>query len=311
MVNFAKQAGVSLLLLFAAAVAEEAIQDEAQQLWNATLNIAQVGSLNTRDLFGLEPRAYECRTGYSECAYDTSRCCATGTSCCGNGYCADPGDTCCTSGTCPSGWNCCGDNGYCSPVGGECCNGGYYCRAGKHCRIYNGEKVCCPSSGCAGEYDSGSLGSTVTAVESVTETETSSITSTYHYTYASYDYYYTTYYWTYWFYFWTSYSPYTVKTVTSTRTTTTTIWSAYLVVLSAHHVPHGIPPYSATSLKSSTSAVPIQTASSSTTSGSSSSSNGGGGISGINSASGLFIDINVILMGTVLAAVFGGLAFAL
>lgn len=194
MVKFAKQLGSSLLLLFSAAVAEEATADEPQQMYNTSLHIPQEGILNTRDLFGLEPRAYTCRSGYSECAYDTSRCCPSGTSCCGTGYCADPGDTCCTTGgTCPSGWNCCGDA--CSPVDGECCNGGYYCRAGKHCRIYNGEKVCCPSSGCSGESDSGSLGGTVTAVATVTATTTSRTTSTYQRTYADYSYYSTTYYW--------------------------------------------------------------------------------------------------------------------
>lgn len=194
MVNFAKQLGVSLLLLFSAVVAQEAVADEPQQLYNASMHIAQEGILNSRDLFGLEPRAFTCSPGYSECAYDTSRCCPTGTSCCGTGYCADPGDTCCNGGgTCPSGWNCCGDS--CSPVDGECCNGGYYCRAGKHCRIYNGEKVCCASSGCAGESDSGSLGGIVTAGATVTATTTSKTTSTLTRTFADYEYYSTTYYW--------------------------------------------------------------------------------------------------------------------
>lgn len=197
MVKFAKQLGVSLLFLFSAAVADDAVKDEPQQLYNASMHIPQSGLLGARDLFGLEARQYTCNPGYAACAYDKSRCCPTGTSCCTTGYCADPGDTCCSSGTCPSGWNCCADA--CSPVGGECCNGGYYCNPGKHCRIWNGEKVCCPSSGCSGESDTGSAGGgtaagpTVTAT--TTATHTSSITSTHTQTYANYEYYSTTYYW--------------------------------------------------------------------------------------------------------------------
>ncbi|CEO60017.1 hypothetical protein PMG11_04661 [Penicillium brasilianum] len=290
MVKFAKQLGISLLLLFSAVVAEETIADEPQQLYNTSLHISQEGILNTRDLFGLEPRAYTCRSGYSECAYDTSRCCPSGTSCCGTGYCADPGDTCCTTGgTCPSGWNCCGDA--CSPVDGECCNGGYYCRAGKHCRIYNGEKVCCPSSGCSGESDSGSLGGTVTAVATVTATTTSRTTSTYQRTYADYSYYSTTYYWTFYYYFWTSFAPYTVQTVTSTITTTTTILSVYVTDSAEASFSFSSKirslssdvPYSATSLKGSTNPVTIHTGVSAPTSGSSSSISGGQ--TGANAAS--------------------------
>lgn len=191
---------LSSFLAFVPCVTSSALKNEPQLRFNATLKMAHPATLNARDLFHLVDRTssyYSCDPGYSECAYDASRCCPTGTSCCGNGYCADPGDVCCTSGTCPSGWNCCGDN--CSPVGGECCSDGHYCMPGNRCRIWDGLKVCCPTSGCVGEYDNGGLGSSATAITSVTETTTAIITaaptSTYSYTHADYKYYYTTYYW--------------------------------------------------------------------------------------------------------------------
>ncbi|KAJ5659652.1 hypothetical protein N7507_006103 [Penicillium longicatenatum] len=274
-----KKAGFILLFL-SSTLADTIPQNQPRLRSNGTLNLAQSGSSpNTRD-FDLVDRYYyyDCPTGYSECSTDTSKCCATGNRCCDSGYCADPGDTCCTIGTCPSGWDCCGNYGYCSPVGGECCEGGYYCDVGYQCKIWDGEDVCCPASGCVGSDGTGSLGNTVGA-GSATETATSAAsgTSTYEstteagYTYTSdsyeYDYYYTTYYWSYWFYFWTSYSPYTVQTVTSTETTTTTIWSAYAtdsadaresfsysVDLHSFYTP-----YTATYLESSTDPVPIAT----------------------------------------------------
>lgn len=201
MTRIINEVGLFMLLL-AGLVTGTTLKDEPQLRSNATLKLAGTGSLDTRDLFGLVDRAssyYTCNPGYSECSYDSSRCCPTGNSCCGNGYCADPGDTCCTMGTCPSGWNCCGNDGTCSPKGGECCSGGYYCQAGMQCRVWRGEKVCCPSSGCVGENDSGNLGNTVTAGPSVTETATMLTTAapslTTSYNYLDYEYYYTTIYW--------------------------------------------------------------------------------------------------------------------
>jgi hypothetical protein len=68
------------------------------------------------------------------------------------------------------------------------------------------------------------------------------------------------------------------------------------------------PPYSATSLKSSTSPVPIHT---SAPTGSTSSNQGGNRPGGANAASIVAADIKVILTGTVLAALVGGLALGL
>lgn len=122
---------------------------------------------------------------------------------------------------------------------------------------------------------------------------------------------------TFYFYFWTSFAPYTVQTVTSTLTTTTTILSVYVTdsadarssfSSSIRSLSSDIP-YSATSLKGSTNPVTIHTGVSAPTSGSSSSNQGGQ--PGVNAASHVPVDINVILMGTALAAVVGGLALGL
>lgn len=188
------------LVLFASFLTSTALQDGPRLRSNATLNLAKPATLDTRDLFGLVDRAssyYTCDPGYFECS--NSGCCPTGKTCCANDYCADPGDVCCPMGTCPSGWNCCGNAGMCSPKDGECCSDGSYCGAGEHCRISQGQKVCCPTSGCVGENDSGELGNTVTAVASVTETATMFTTAAPSVTdsdpFYGYNYYYTTIYW--------------------------------------------------------------------------------------------------------------------
>ncbi|KAJ5082757.1 hypothetical protein N7532_011800 [Penicillium argentinense] len=315
-----KQTG--LLLLLSGIVTGEALKNEERLSYNASIHEASFGTLSTRDLFGLNRRAYECRAGYSECAYDSSRCCPSTGGCCGNGYCADSDEVCCTGGTCPSGWNCCGTDN-CSPKDGECCSDGKYCLAGYKCMINNGRKVCCPSSGCLGSSDEGEA-TTATSTETDTETLTTT-TATYRY----HSYYYTTYYWTYWYYFWTSYSPYTVKTVTSTETTTTTIWSAYATASAEasesfeYYITARLtPPYSATSLKSSTESVPISTASDNDSTGTAtasplanddtgSSSNEGGGFQGTGSAGAISTSGNVAWIGAVFACVVGGLAFGL
>jgi hypothetical protein len=199
----------TLLLLFSklgtAANPQDEPQDEPQLFSNVSvLHLASERILSTRDLglgsdFNiLSNRAYECRAGYSECPNDTFKCCQTGKSCCsGTNYCASPGETCCADyGTCPSGWKCCSGTG-CAPTDGECCTGGYYCRAGKHCRIWKGSHVCCPSTGCVGEFDTGNDVGTVGGSQA---TETTTVTSAYTtaaptVTYLNYDYYYTTVYW--------------------------------------------------------------------------------------------------------------------
>lgn len=174
------------------------LKNPPQLRTNATLHQAShaLTSRNT-EIFDLATRDYySCDPGWSSCAYDSSRCCPSDNTCCGNGYCADPGDVCCAVGTCPSGWNCCGNEGYCSPVDGECCSDGYYCFAGTHCRLWEGERVCCPESGCLGVGDGGELGSTISAgpVETMTTSAPSSYYS-YSSVYVDYEYYYTTVYW--------------------------------------------------------------------------------------------------------------------
>ncbi|KAJ6038286.1 hypothetical protein N7499_004231 [Penicillium canescens] len=310
---------VGLLLLLPSIAASNTLKNEARLQYNETLNSAKPGILSTRDLFGLTSRDYyECDPDYSECAYDTSRCCPTGSGCCGDGYCAEADEICCSSGTCPSGWDCCG-NGNCSPKDGECCSDGQYCLSGYSCMIYDGEKVCCPESGCVGNYDSVELGSTTTAIMGVTTTMPVTtpvpITETYYY----YSYYYTTYYWTYWWYFWTSYYPYAVKTVTSTETTTGTVYSAYATdsaeAISSLEYSISVysftPPATATSLKSSTDPVPISSIAGATATSGSSSANKGGRILGIGPASVVSASGNVALTCVIAAGVIGVLVFGL
>lgn len=273
-----KGVGLVLSLLLSTALAfEQAPQNQPRLRSNSTLDVTKLSSINARDLFGLESRDYyECPVGYAECSDDTSTCCALGKTCCSTtDYCASPGGVCCNIGTCPAGWNCCGNDGYCSPVGGECCDGGYYCNVGYQCKVYDGEDICCPDTGCVGSDGTGDYGTTYaaggSATGSATRTDTYMTTSTssytYSYTYDEYSYYYTTYHWTFWYYFWTSYSPYTVSTVTSTKTTSTNVWSVYAsdsamasrsFEYSAEVFTQSIP-YSATYLESSTDAVPLNT----------------------------------------------------
>lgn len=186
------------LLLTNIATSTTIEKNEPQLLSNISLIADDGFSLFTENP-SLNARALECNIGYSECAYDTSRCCPSSGKCCGNGYCADIGDTCCTGGgTCPVGYKCCDGTRGCAPLGGECCSGGYYCRAGKKCRIYDGEKVCCPLSGCIGEYDGIGSGGTLTVPDvtsTATETEIETTRATTTYVEVDWDYYYTTIYW--------------------------------------------------------------------------------------------------------------------
>lgn len=146
-----------------------ALQHEPQLQFNKSLTLEDsVNALNSGTIFGkLVERVsaqYTCNTGYSECAYDPSRCCPTGNSCCGNGYCASSGDVCCDVGTCPSGYKCC-SSGNCAPTDGDCCDDGYYCAAGKQCSTVQGKRVCCPASGCSGETTSANIASTIQATQ--------------------------------------------------------------------------------------------------------------------------------------------------
>lgn len=204
MVAIFKATGVALLLFFTTLATSDSLEEDEPQLqYNASLFLAEPGTLNTRDsdTSGLDLFArasyYTCPSGYGSCNALSTRCCPTEDLCCSNGYCAKPGAKCCTIGTCPSGWNCCGNAGHCSPVGGECCSNGYYCKAGYHCRSRSGRIVCCPASGCVGEVGTGRIGNTVSADEatSITRETTTTTATTATITRVRYSYYYTTYYW--------------------------------------------------------------------------------------------------------------------
>lgn len=185
--------GLALSLLLAnIATSTTTNQNEPQLFSNISLINKDDGFSVFNENPSLNARALECGIGYSQCAYDTSRCCPLGGKCCGNGYCATIGQTCCTGGgTCPIGYKCCEGNTGCAPLGGECCSGGYYCPAGKQCRVYDGEKVCCPYTGCVGEYNGIGSGATLTADVTSTATETATTT----YVKVDFEYYYTTIYW--------------------------------------------------------------------------------------------------------------------
>jgi hypothetical protein len=176
-------------------------EDEPQLFSNITLHTDNDFSVFAHNP-NLDTRALECGIGYSECAYDSTRCCPVGGKCCGNGYCASIGEKCCTGGgTCPAGYKCCAGSRGCAPIGGECCAGGSYCPIGKKCRVYKGRKVCCSSVlGCAGENDGIGSGGTVadsdvTSTSTETETEIETATATKTYLDVDWDYYYTTIYW--------------------------------------------------------------------------------------------------------------------
>ena len=197
-----------VLLLASIATSTPTNQDEPQLLSNISIsldpdNLFSLPLSSSTDNSTLNARALECGIGYSECAYDTSRCCRIGGKCCGNGYCASIGDTCCASGgTCPLGYKCCGTTG-CAPLGAQCCSGGTYCRIGRTCRIYKGEKVCCALTGCVGEYDGIGAGATLTATDveiatattTYVEIDTATAPATTTYVAVDWDYYYTTVYW--------------------------------------------------------------------------------------------------------------------
>ena len=123
---------------------------------------------------------------------------------------------------------------------------------------------------------------------------------------------------TYWFYYWTSYSPYTVKTVTSTQMMTTTIWSVYetnsaeasssFAAIAESYTFSA--PYYATSLKASTDPVTLASNGFSTPT-STSSSGEGSSLTVGGSASGLSTNEFAALAGAGFAALIAALAFGL
>lgn len=133
---------------------------------------------------------------------------------------------------------------------------------------------------------------------------------------------------TYWWYFWTTYYPYSEKTVTSTRTSTRTVWSAYETALSEARSSFSrsiesytfSTPYSATYLKSSTSAVPLNTASSTSATQTSASDSGSSpnqvgeanDFTGrVDVASGVSVNIILVWTCAFMAVAIGGLAIGL
>jgi hypothetical protein len=158
---------IIFLLLIVVSATGELVPDEPQRRLNASLEQADLATaLFARNTSSPLAKRSTCRTGYSACDYDASRCCVTGYTCCSTGWCAAPGYVCCGAGACPSNWQCCGAINTCAPIGGECCSGGLYCLPGKQCRLWNGKRVCCPSSGCAGESSNGDLTSSLLATMS-------------------------------------------------------------------------------------------------------------------------------------------------
>ncbi|KAJ5374713.1 hypothetical protein N7517_006719 [Penicillium concentricum] len=319
---------LALSLLLANLVTSTTIDKDEPQLFS---NVSRLNTDDAFSLFGENPslntRELTCGIGYAECQYDTSRCCSIGKKCCGNGFCATIGETCCTDGgTCPIGFKCCEGTDGCAPLGGECCSDGYYCRVGKKCRIWKGEKVCCSSlNGCIGENDGvGSddgIGSGDTLTADVTSTTTTEATTT-TYVRVDWDYYYTTIYWTYWFYYWTSFAPYTVQTVTSTRTSTRTVWSVYAtnsaVATSSLEDRSSsytyFPPYSATSLKSSSEPVTLSTSATATARAANDVTDEITGGASLDPGVGAAVSVGVSgtgILAAVLVAVVGGLAFGL
>ncbi|CAH0027173.1 unnamed protein product [Clonostachys rhizophaga] len=169
----------------------------------------------------LNKRQTSCSPGYGYCA-SFGRCCPSSSKCCPYGYCIQPNDTCCPKGPCDGDQGCCGANN-CYPKTGECCSDGSFCYAGNHCYISTSRgRLCCTDSKCTAAVDR--YGTTTYAS---TSTSTTRLTTTraqyYSWTYT---------YW-YWYYYWTVSVQIDASIVTSTRRTTTTIFSVQTTDASA------------------------------------------------------------------------------
>ncbi|KAJ5138444.1 uncharacterized protein N7515_003292 [Penicillium bovifimosum] len=239
------------------------LEDEPQEYLNSTHNNNQLSLSSLFPSDSLSPRAFACALGYEGCTKATTKCCPSTKDCCGEFACADSSEDCCSNGRiCAAGFKCCEGTNGCAPVDGECCDGGFYCRAGKRCASTNGQKLCCAPSGCTererGGEDEWGLGEQTggyNATMSMEAPTTTTITRVVDdVLYAG------TISWTYWSYYWTSFYPYTQRTVTSTETTTYTVFSVFAKnsaeavswILAESSKYNFQPPFTATYLSAST-----------------------------------------------------------
>ncbi|KAL6898524.1 hypothetical protein GGI43DRAFT_78678 [Trichoderma evansii] len=154
-----------------------------------------------------------CPQGYGYCP-SAGGCCVSNSLCCSYGYCHTQGSACCPTGPCDQGQTCCGVS-HCMPTGNQCCEDESNCPAGNGCYLSEllNRVICCTDSKCTAHVDNGKT----------TYAQTTTTTQTYTTTY------YQTYYWTvtwyYWYYYWTYSIDIQASVVTSTRSTTQTVFS--------------------------------------------------------------------------------------
>ncbi|KAL7921432.1 carbohydrate-binding module family 18 protein [Trichoderma austrokoningii] len=162
-----------------------------------------------------------CAQGYGYCP-SAGGCCISNSLCCSYGYCHTQGSACCPSGPCDQGQTCCGVS-HCMPTGDQCCEDESHCPAGNNCYLssLSNAIVCCTDAKCTAHVDDGKT----------TYAQTTTTTRTYTTTY------YQTYYWTitwyYWYYYWTYSIDIQASVVTSTRSTTQTVFSVTTTDISA------------------------------------------------------------------------------
>ncbi|KAI1812183.1 hypothetical protein GGS20DRAFT_40520 [Poronia punctata] len=177
---------------------------------------AVLDSRGVLELFAGTKRQSYCPDGYGYCA-QFDRCCPASEYCCSYGYCIEGELTCCPNGPCDVGEHCCGQN-HCYPEGGECCSDESYCSPGNHCyRLARYDyPVCCTDSSCTAyveENGSTSYAPTFTTTHTFTTTRT--------------QYYYWTATWWYWYYYWSYSYAIEASIVTSTQSTTSSVFSVY------------------------------------------------------------------------------------
>ncbi|KAI0528404.1 hypothetical protein GGR58DRAFT_496113 [Xylaria digitata] len=164
--------------------------------------------------YGACPDGSGCCPGGSSCCPDV--CCEDGYLCCSYGGCVKEGDKCCPGGACDADEGCCGQN-HCYPLSGDCCSDESSCNPGNNCYVYPDDPVdpfCCTDSSCTAfvdEYGITSYASTTTTTRT--------------YTFTSTRYYYWTVTWWYWYYYWTYSIAFDASIVTSSRSTTSSVFS--------------------------------------------------------------------------------------